>query len=125
MSALGVGTLESPHGFRDLPTNLLQTRDNGTSDPLLTSRKHPSAAAAILAWLEAHAADVLIQEIPAGGRPKNRVVLTYRGAGSEIKSVGGPSIAGAVWRARIRLEAARAAGREQEHGELERSNRSA
>ena len=64
------------------------------------TRAIPSAGA-ILAWLERHA----VQEIPAGRRPKNRAILQFRDEAGEVRAVGGATIAAAVWKAQIRLEA--------------------
>jgi hypothetical protein len=64
------------------------------------TRAIPSAGA-ILAWLERHAS-TLVQEIPAGRRPKNRAILQYRDEAGEVRAVGGATIAAAVWKAEVR-----------------------
>jgi len=110
MSILGADTRKSPLSFADPKANPLQTREITTCKPLFARQNRPSAGA-ILAWLEGHAVGLVIQPIRPGRRPKNRCVLQFRDASGEVCAVGGASIAGAVWRARIRLEAAQAVQR--------------
>lgn len=100
MSALSTGTRDFHHDFASGTGNVLQRRGNATSEPLSATQNRPSAGA-ILAWLERHA----VQEIPAGRRPKNRAILQFRDEAGEVRAVGGATIAAAVWKAQIRLEA--------------------
>lgn len=72
-------------------------------NPRIDSQR-PSAGA-LLSWLEAHAVEILIQAIPRGHRPKNRCVVQFRDQAGGIRAVGGASIAGAVRRAQLRMEA--------------------
>ena len=101
---MSTGTQSSHHDFADGTVNALQTRGDATSDPLPATQNRPSAGA-ILAWLERHASTLVVQEIPAGRRPKNRAILQFRDEAGEVRAVGGATIAAAVWKAQIRLEA--------------------
>ena len=76
----------------------LQTLEETTSNHLLGHRNQPSAVE-ILDWLEAHAAGIVLQQIPIGRRAKNRAIVQYRDAAGEVKAVGARCIAAAVWRA--------------------------
>lgn len=104
MSALSTGTRDFHHDFASGTGNVLQRRGNATSEPLSATQNRPSAGA-ILAWLERHASTLVVQEIPAGRRPKNRAILQFRDEAGEVRAVGGATIAAAVWKAQIRLEA--------------------
>jgi len=64
------------------------------------------SAAAVLAWLEAHATEIAIQAIPPDRRQKNRAIVQYRDAAGGIQAVGGANIRAALWRAGMRLRAA-------------------
>ena len=68
------------------------------------------SAGAILAWLERHASTLVVQQISRARRQKNRAILEYRDEGGGIHTVGGATIAAAVWKAEIR-QAAFAAGK--------------
>ena len=83
MSTLSTGTPSFHHDFADGTGKVLQTRGNATSDRLPATQNCPSAGA-ILAWLEAHAVEILVQAIPAGRRRKNRAILQYRDVDGEV-----------------------------------------
>jgi hypothetical protein len=69
------------------------------------TRALPSAAD-VLAWLERHAVDVTVQELPPSRRwLKNRAIVQYRGLDGQIQAVG-TTITGAVWKTAKRLQAA-------------------
>jgi hypothetical protein len=55
-----------------------------------------------IAWLDAHATQVVFQAISPGRRTKNRVLLQYRGHDGQTQAVGGASLGQAVWRAILR-----------------------
>ena len=101
MSTLSTGTPSFHHDFADGTGKVLQTRGNATSDRLPATQNCPSAGA-ILAWLEAHGTELVIQSIPAGRRRKNRAILQYRDVDGEVRAVGGATIAAAVWKAAVR-----------------------
>jgi len=56
----------------------------------------------VLAWLEGRGSQIVIQQIPAARRRKNRVLLQYRTSAGEIEAVGGVNIRDAVCKARVR-----------------------
>lgn len=63
-------------------------------------------AAAVLAWLSQFARHVHFQQIPAGRRRKNAVILSYCAPGSDdLKVVGGSTLAVAVVKAALRSQA--------------------
>ena len=77
--------------------------DNLTYSPIIGSQD-------VAAWLERHApAELVIQRIPPGRRPKNKCVLTLREHGQTI-TVGAPSIRAAIFRAQARQAAEAAKG---------------
>jgi hypothetical protein len=61
------------------------------------------SASAILNFQESHAMQLLVQEIPAGKRRNNRVILGFRRADGEHAAAGGATIRHAVARAQIRM----------------------
>ena len=63
------------------------------------------SARQILAWLEANGTQILIQQIPPGKRRKNRIILGFRLSDGELAAAGAVSIASAVAKARVRLQA--------------------
>jgi hypothetical protein len=64
----------------------------------------PNTPLGILAWLDRYAIRVEFQELKAGSRQKNRVILQYRDA-SGIEVVGGTTLVGAVIKAELRRRA--------------------
>lgn len=103
MSFLGEGSQRNGHNFSDGGQNTLKTNGEQTRESLLGRQKRPFAVE-ILAWLEAHASDLVIQRLAPGRRQKNRCIVQFRDRAGEMRVVGGTTIAGAVWRAQIRLD---------------------
>jgi len=63
-------------------------------------------AVAVLAWIDQHCRQVIIQNIPEGRRRKNRVILSYMPAGAnEVEVVGARDLSAAVHRAQARIDA--------------------
>jgi hypothetical protein len=110
---MSASTHEFPHSVSRLARatccNVLQsqgdTASGPTCEPLLTEQRR-ACGGAILAWLEANATRLIVQQIRAGRRRKNRIVLEFRESAGEVRTVGAVSIAGAVFRARVRQAAA-------------------
>jgi hypothetical protein len=66
----------------------------------------------VLAWLEGRGSQILIQQIPAARRQKNRVLLQYRTHTGEVEAVGGVTIQDAVRKARVRANEVKLGGKE-------------
>ena len=69
------------------------------------STQRSQSAAEILAWLERHGTQVLLQQLPPSRRRrKNRVIVGFRRPGGAVDAAGGATIRNAVEKAIARLE---------------------
>jgi len=102
-----------PHGNAAGASEVPQTLAKRTCKPLIAYQNRLSPRA-VLVWLERDARELLIQDIKPGRRRKNRCVVQFADASGDVRAVGGYSIADAVWRAQIRLQAAFAAREKHE-----------
>ncbi|MGA8030390.1 MAG: hypothetical protein WB992_24880 [Bryobacteraceae bacterium] len=65
----------------------------------------PRSASDILAWLDQFASRVIFQDLPEGGRQKNRVILQYRPPfSSDTETIGARTITGAVSKGVLRTQ---------------------
>jgi len=60
-------------------------------------------AAQTVFWIERHAQQIIVQQIPATRRWKTRCILQFRDFAGELQSVGGRTLTDAVSKAQIRV----------------------
>lgn len=57
-----------------------------------------------LAWLDQFGVRVEFQQVPSYRRPKNRVLLQFRGPDGETRVIGAATLVAAIWRAQERCK---------------------